>query len=131
MSNTEAHPSLKVHISYGDLETNIEGDYSDVWRLSNDFFKGIRQTLDTKKSIISIKGKSVPEILLDLRNQNFFDASKSTSDCFNKLKELGKTGITQNAIAMALKSLVEKGELVRKENPEKPGQFLYLSPQLD
>jgi len=125
MSNSESHPPLKINIKYGDLETNIEGEYLVVWKISNDFLKGIRQNLDPKNSTISIKGKSVSGILIELRNQNYFDLPKSSPDCFNKLKELGKTGVTPNAISMALKSLVENGELIRKEDSEKPGKFVY------
>jgi len=47
------------------------------------------------------------------------------------LKEIGKTGITPNAISMALKSLIEKGELIRREDPEKQGKFLYSSPYIE
>src|SRR5208337_1990196 len=131
MSNPESPLPLKVHIKYGDLETDLEGEYLEVWKISNDFLKGIKQNLDTKNSIISIKGKSVPEILLELRNQNYFNNPKSSPDCFYKLKEIGKTGITPNAISMALKSLIEKGELIRREDPEKQGKFLYSSPYIE
>jgi hypothetical protein len=118
-------------MKYGDLETSLEGEYSEVWKLSNDFLKGIRQNLDTKNPIFSIKDKSVPDIIIDLRNGNYFNTPKSSPDCFNKFKELGKTGITPNAISMALKSLVEKGELTRREDLEKPGKFVYSALCID
>ncbi len=130
MSNDVSYPPLKINIKYGDLETSLEGEYSDVWKISNDFLKSIRQNLDTKKPILSIKDKSVSGIIIDLRNNNFFNTPKSSPDCFNKLKELGKTGMTPNAISMALKSLVEKGELIRREDSEKPGKFVYSAPYM-
>jgi hypothetical protein len=127
MANNDSLPLLKVYIKYKDLEASLEGDYSSVWKLSNDFLKGIRQNLDPSKPIFTIKDKSVPDILVDLRNSGFFNIPKSSSECVNRLKELGKTDITPSAVSMALKFLVERGELTRQESSKKPGQFLYLA----
>lgn len=131
MSENNSNPNLKVNMKYRDLEASLEGDYSEVWKLSNDFLKSIRQNLDTKNPILTIKDKTVSDIIIDLRNSNYFNTPKSSPDCFNKFKDLGKTGITPNAISMALKSLVEKGELCRREDSEKPGKFVYTAPYIN
>ena len=119
--------TLKISIRYGDLEAEIEGSFDEVWKYTNDFFKQIRISLDSssKGAIISTKGKSVPEILIELRNTGFFDEPKASNQCFNKLKELGKTDITPNAVSMALKNLVKEGELKRTREG---GKFLYIAP---
>lgn len=118
---------LKINIKYGELESNIEGNYSEVWKFTNEFLKNVKLNFSnsSKNAIISTKGKSVSNILLDLRNTSFFDDPKSSKDCFKKLKEFGKTDITSNAISMALKDLVEKGELKRIQET---GKFLYTAP---
>ena len=130
MAENNSNPNLKINIKYRDLEANLEGDYSEIWKLSNDFLKSIKQNLDTKNPILTIKDKSVSDIIIDLRNSNYFNTPKSRTDCFNKFKDLGKTGITPNAISMALKTLVEKGELSRREDSEKPGKFVYTAPYI-
>jgi len=119
--------TLKISIRYGDLEAEIEGSFDEVWKYTNDFFKQIRISLDSssKGAIISTKGKSVPEILIELRNTGFFDEPKASNQCFNKLKEHGKTDITPNAVSMALKNLVKEGELKRTREG---GKFLYIAP---
>lgn len=131
MANNDPQTVIKVHIKYKDLETNLEGDYSTIWKLSNDFLKGIRQNLDTSKPIFTIKDKSVPDIIIDLRNSGYFDTPKNSTNCVARLKELGKTEITPNAVSMALKWLVEHGELRRQEDPNKSGHFLYLATNVD
>jgi len=61
---------LRVSIKYGELEAEIEGTFDEVWRLANSFFKQIKANLisDAKSAVITTKGKSVPEILVELRN---------------------------------------------------------------
>lgn len=83
---------------------------------------------DPKSVVITTTGKNVPEILVELRNNGFFDEPKSSKQCFNKLKELGKTDITPNAVSMALKGLVKKGELKRVLQGK---SFAYIAPYID
>jgi hypothetical protein len=124
--------SLKIFLKYGKLEASLEGNYSEVWKFSNDFLKSIRQNFDSKSTnaIISTKNKSVADILIDLRNSSFFDEPKSSPDCFKKFKELGKTGITPNAISMALQKLAQKAELKRYEDSNKLGKYVYIAPYI-
>lgn len=121
---------LKVHVEYGELKADIEGDFDDVWKTINNFFKEVKAHLvsQTKGAIITTKGKSVPDVLLELRNVGFFDEPKSSKECLNKLKELGKTDITPNAVSMALKKLVERGELKRVSQGR---SFVYVAPYID
>jgi len=121
--------TLRISIKYGDLEAEIEGSFDEVWKYTNDFFKQVKISLDSssKGAIISTKGKSVPEILIELRNTGFFDEPKASNQCFSKLKELGKTDITPNAVSMALKNLVKEGELKRTREG---GKFLYIAPYI-
>jgi len=74
---------LKVSIKYGDLEANLEGTFDEVWKLTNNFFKQIKRNLisNVKSVIIVTKGKSVPEILIELRNNGFFDEPKDSKQC--------------------------------------------------
>lgn len=122
--------SLKVAIKYGDLEAKIEGTFDEVWRFTNSFFKQIKVNLvsGSKSAVITTEGKSVPEILVELRINGFFDEPKSSKQCFNKLKELGKTDITPNAVSMALKGLVKRGELKRVLQGK---SFAYIAPYID
>ena len=55
--------------------------YGD-WSIA--FFKQIKVNLisDTKGAVITTKGKSVPEILIELRNNGFFDEPKNSRQCF-------------------------------------------------
>lgn len=103
--------TLKVSIKYDELEAKIEGTFDEVWKFTNSFFKQIKANLVSGSGsvVITTEGKSVPEILVELRNNGFFDEPKSSKQCFNKLRELGKTDMTPNAVSMALKSLVKKG----------------------
>jgi len=96
---------LRVSIKYGELEAEIEGTFDEVWMFVNNFFKQIKVNLvrGSKNAVITTEGKSVPEILVELRNNGFFDEPKSSRQCFNKLKKLGKTDITPNAVSMSLK----------------------------
>jgi len=129
MSENNSKTNLKISLKYGDLEANLEGNYSDVWKFTNDFLKGIKQTLGSKEknAIIISKGRSVPEIIIQLRNSCYFDESKTSQECYNRLKELGKTEISPDAVQMALQRLVQKGELARRENVDKPGTFVYMA----
>lgn len=122
--------TLRVSIKYGELEAEIEGTFDKVWKFTNNFFKQIKMNLgfSSKSAVIPTEGRSVPEILVELRNSGFFDEPKSSKQCFNKLKGLGKTGITPNAASMALKNLVKKGEL--KRVIESKG-FAYIAPYVE
>ena len=130
MSDSSVGDTLKVFIKYGDLEGEIEGAFDEVWKFTNNFFKQIKATLvsGSKNVVISTEGKSVPEILIKLRNSGFFDEPKSSKQCFNKLRELGKTDITPNAVSTALKDLVKKGELKRKSQSR---GFVYVAPYVN
>ena len=121
---------LKVHLKYGELEADVEGSFDDVWKTINNFLREIKANLvsESKSVVITTAGKTVPEILIELRNVGFFDEPKSSKQCLNKLKELGKTDITPNAISMALKKLVERGELKRVSQGK---SFLYIAPYVD
>lgn len=121
---------LRVSLKYKDLEAEINGDFDNVWRYTNDFFREIKKSLFTghRSSIIHTDGKTVPEILIALRDNGFFNGPKSSKKCYNKLKELGRTDITQNAVSMALKNLVKKGELKRMSEGR---SFNYIAPYID
>jgi len=128
--NTSTGDILKVVIKYGDLEAEIEGTFDEVWKFTNSFFKQIKVNLvsGSRSAVITTEGKSVPEILVELRNTGFFDEPKNSKQCFNKLKELGKTDITPNAVSMALKGLVKRGELKRISQGR---SFAYVAPYID
>lgn|GEM_PF-1516469 len=130
MKTSQSMNLLKVSIKYGELEASMEGTFNEVWRLVNSFFKQIKSNLisDTKGAVITTKGKSVPEILIELRNNGFFDEPKNSRQCLTRLKELGKTEIKPNAIQMALKRLVETGELKRVSQGK---GFAYIAPYVD
>lgn len=130
MKTSQSTNLLGVTIKYGELEANMEGTFDEVWRLVNSFFKQIKANFisDTKGAVITTKGKSVPEILIELRNNGFFDNPKSSGQCLAKLKELGKTEIKLSAVQMALKRLVETGELKRASQSK---GFAYIAPYVD
>lgn len=123
-------PHLYVSIKYRELNVEIHGPYNDTWKSVNKIFKKIKFELETpsKNSIIVVKGKTVQEILIDLRNTSFFDTPRSSNQCFEKLKELGKTGLSTAAIQMALKRLVTEGELKRTGATNK---YLYIAPYVE
>jgi hypothetical protein len=133
MKDENLRDSLKISLKYKEVEANFEGNYSEVWKFLNEFLKGIKQTLGPKEknAIIISKDRSVPEILLELRDSCFFDNSKTSQECFNRLKELGKPKIKSDAVQMALQRLVQKGELARRVNIDKPGTFVYTSPYIE
>ena len=127
------HP-LKVLIQYRDLKAEVEGDFNEVWKTINSFLNKVRTILmQSDKTHISVKRKgsksSITDILIELRNAGFFDKPRSSKDCITKIKELGKTNITPNAVQMALKHLVEKGELKRKMVKNK--SYVYFAPYVD
>jgi len=132
MQNENPNIPLKIFIRYGELEANIEGSFLDVWKFSNEFLNKISQNIAPKSgnTSISLKNKTVPDSLIELRNCSYFDQPKNSYDCFKKFKELGKTDVKQKVIMVALKRLVEDGELKRQEDPQKPGQFLYIAPYI-
>ena len=127
-TSEKAKSELAVRIQYHDLKINVEGTYENVWKAVNDFFKKIIETFPSESSILSIKGKDVPEILLQLRNQNYFDTPRTSMETYIKLKELGKTNRTQKAISMALKKLTTEGDLKRFK---KNRAYLYCAPYVD
>jgi len=120
---------LKLVIRYGDLEAEMEGTYDEVWKFMNDFLKQVKASLvsDSRSAAITTEGKSVSKILIELRNNGFFNEPKNSKQCFNKLKDLGKTDITPNAVSMALKSLVMRGELKRISQGK---GFVYVAPYI-
>jgi len=128
------HP-LKVLIQYGDLKAEFEGDFNEVWKTMNSFLNKVRTILmQSDRTHINVKRKgskksSITDILIELRNTGFFDKPRSSKDCITKIKELGKTNITPNAVQMALKYLVEKGELNRKMVKNK--SYVYFAPYID
>lgn len=128
LPNLDSH--LYVSIRYRELNVEIHGPYNDTWKSVNEVFKKIKLELDTPSttSIIVAKGKTVQEILINLRNTSFFDTPRSSNQCFEKLKELGKTGLSTTAIKMALKRLVTEGELKRIGATNK---YLYLAPYVE
>jgi len=132
MQNGNPNPPLKIFLKYGELEAHYEGSYLEVWKFSNEFLNKISQNIapNSKHNSISLKNKSVPESLIELRNCNYFNQLKNSHDCFKKFKELGKTNVKLKVIMVALKRLVEDGELKRQEDPQNPGQFLYLAPYI-
>ncbi len=123
-------PPLYVSIKYRELNVEIHGPYNDTWKSVNEVLKKIKFELDapSKNSIIFVKGKTVQEILMDLRNTDFFDTPRTSNQCFEKLKELGKTGLSTAAIQMALKRLVVEGELKRTGATSK---YLYMAPYVE
>lgn len=119
--------ALIVRIQYQDLIIDLKGDYENVWKAVNDFFKKIKETIIGESSAISVKGKDIPEILLQLRNQNYFDIPRTAKDTYTKLKELGKTDCTQNAVSMALKKHTMEGTLKRVKKDQK---YVYCAPYI-
>jgi len=132
MKNENSNQPLKIFLKYGELESKFEGSYSEVWKFSNEFLNKISQSIALKSgnTSISLKNKTVPDSLIELRNRSYFDQPKNSYDCFKKFKELGKTDVQLKVIMMALKRLVEDGELKRQEDPQKSGQFLYIAPYI-
>ncbi|MCX7998246.1 MAG: hypothetical protein N3A69_04745 [Leptospiraceae bacterium] len=130
MKSSQLNSLLQVNIKYGGLEANIEGDFDEVWKTINHFLKEIKVNLilQTKGAIIPIKRKNVPEVLMELRNVGFFDGLKNSKECIDKLKELGKTDVTPNAVSIALKNLVERGGLKRVSQGR---IFAYMAPYIN
>lgn len=123
-------PHLYVSIKYRESNVEIHDPYNDTWKSVNEIFKKIKIELDSpsKNSIIAVKSKTVQEILMDLRNTGFFDTPRPSSQCFEKLKELGKTGLSNVAVQMALKRLIEERELKRTGTTSK---YLYIVPYVE
>lgn len=121
----EAIPELVVHIQYQDLAINVKGTYENVWKAVNDFFKKIVVTFPSESSIVSIKGKDIPKILLQIRNHNYFNIPRTTKETYIKLQELGKTDCTYNVVSMALKRFTMDGELKRFRKNQK---YVYCAP---
>jgi len=119
---------LRVEIEYKDAKVKVEGEYDDVWKSINEFFKKIKETFFPASAIISVKGKSVPEILVSLRDNGFFNEPKTSKKAYNEIKMLGKTDITPNAVSMALKDLLSRGELRRFKLKN---AYVYLAPYID
>lgn len=113
---------LKVSIKYDGLEVNFSGSYDTVWKSINNFLKEMSFKLTKKRGLISIKGKSVFKIIQDLIHHGFFEEEKTSSETVKKIRELGKTDVTREAVLMVLKDLTEKGELVRRQVGKK---YLY------
>lgn len=126
--NTTKNENLKIHLEYRDLRAYIEGSFETVWKSINEFLMKVAQTFTPKKAVVSTKGKDTPEIILTLRNRGFLNQKRLVREVYKKLKELGKTDITIDAIRMALKSLVEKGELKRSK---KGNKFEYYAPYIE
>jgi len=119
---------LRVEIEYKDAKVKIEGQYNDVWKSVNEFFKKIKETFAPSSSIVSVKGKNVPEILISLRDNGFFNEPKSCNKVYDEIKNLGKTDITSNAVSMALKDLSSLGEFRRFKLKK---IYVYLAPYID
>jgi len=125
---------LKVSIQYKDLKAEVEGDFNEVWKTINSFLNKVRTILmQSDGTHVGIKRKgsksSITDILIELRNTGFFDKPRNSKECITKIKELGRTNITPNAVLMALKYLVEKGELKRKMIKSK--SYVYFAPYVD
>ncbi len=124
MSKSKKVDEIYVKIKFKDLETEFSGEFDNIWKLLNKYLNEVKKQFTTQTHILSVKGKSIPEILINLRNQGFFDQGRTSSEIFRKMEAHGKTNITKNAISMALKKLTEDGELIRKKEGNK---FLYFS----
>ncbi|KXA99587.1 hypothetical protein AKJ43_02685 [candidate division MSBL1 archaeon SCGC-AAA261D19] len=126
---------LEIKIKYGDLQAEVKGEYSSVWKYTNEFFKKVRKEFKPEgESTFSVEGKTLPEVITDLRDNGFFDKPRNSRATHRRVKELGKTGHTKSAVAMQLKNLSGKGELVRKsmEFFGLDGQgYAYVSPWYD
>ena len=119
---------IHMKIKFNELESEFQGDYDSVWRLTNKFLLEVSRQFRVEKQITTIKGKNVPDIILKLRDQGYFDSPKSSKDTIEKMSELGKTNITDNAIRMALKDLTERGSIKREK---KGKEFQYNSPWVE
>jgi len=120
--NNNGLDELKVSIKYGELEVNFSGSYDTVWKSINNFLKEMSFKLTKKRGSISIKGKTVNKIIQDLIQHGFFEEEKTSSETVKKIRELGKTDVTREAVLMVLKDLTEKGELIRRQVGKK---YLY------
>lgn len=114
-----------VVIAFGDLRLEATGGADVLRRIVAEFFFRLSASKKRGGPSIAVGEKSVREILLELRGDGFFDEPKDTSSCYRRLRELGKTEVTRNAVSMALKTLVEKASLERKGAGK---TYLYVSP---
>ncbi len=114
-----------VVITLGELKLEATGSVEILRRTIAEFFVQLAASKRGNGVPIATRQKSVREILMDLRDGGFFDEPKDTAACDRRLRELGKTDITRNAVAMALKALVEAGDLARRGSGK---TFDYVSP---
>ena len=118
---------LTAHIECGEFKGTFVGEYNEVWRSLNELLgriakSGIINSSDHSRPVGAL---SVGDILVEMRNTGFFNTARSSNDAFIRVRELGRTNMTRNAVSMALKSLVGKGELTRQS---KGKSYVYLSP---
>ncbi|MFP4116260.1 MAG: hypothetical protein ACLFTQ_03615 [Candidatus Aenigmatarchaeota archaeon] len=126
---------LEVNIKYKDLDAELSGDYSTVRKGMNELFRKIRQELRSKGGEqVSVKGNTLKEIIISLRDNGFFDSPRDSKSVNERINELGKTDQTKNAISMQLKRISEEGELVRKSKKffkESGRGYSYVAPWYD
>jgi|SRR2546426_3288802 len=113
-----------VVITFGDLRLEATGSADVLRRAVAEFFFRLGASKKRGGTSVTVGQKSVREILLELRDDGFFDEPKDSSACYQRLRELGKTEVTKNAVAMALKALVEEASLERKAAGK---TYLYAS----
>jgi hypothetical protein len=116
-----------VVITFGDFKLEATGSADVLRRTVVEFFLRLNASKKGRGLLITVGQKSVREILLDLRDNGFFDEPRDTMSCYLRLRELGKTGVTRNAVAMALKALVEEASLVRRGSGK---TYVYISAEV-
>jgi hypothetical protein len=117
----------RVSISVGDLTMEASGSVDVLRRTVAEFFARLAAMKRGGEASVIVGDRSVREILLDLRDSGFFDEPRDSVSAYRRLREMGKTDITRNAVSMALKSLVEEGSLSRRAAGK---TYAYVSPSV-
>jgi len=118
---------LKVHIEYDDLRADFSGNFNEVWRLLNSFLNKVSEVI-AKAGLIKVEKMSIPEVILSLRNANWFDTPRDWMTTYQELKKKAFPGVKPEATMMALAFLVRKGKMKRYKKERK---YFYFAPWVE
>lgn len=117
--------SLKAILELKDAKVTFEGNYDEVWRSIEEYLQRPNPSFDggVAKGFKSGK-KSVAGMILELKDEGFFNQGRTPHETYLRIRERGRTNITSNAVSMALKRLVE---ISRMKRQSKGAGYVYFS----
>jgi len=111
--------SIKISLEWKELKGQIEGTLKDVRMFMLEFLgnlslieKSMGKSQISNK--ITVKEGSLTAILLELRNEGFFDNSRTTGEIKDILKERFTINVSSKNLSVYLRRLVRKKILNRK-----------------